>query len=223
MKRQRDGLEDARFIGKFAPVDQNNAAAIGISGVSFFQAHGCHERCGCIVDGFGCIRAATDEGLHDFRLNEFGCEPVWGRANQCCGQAVVLGIASERRAFRDLGIRIRAVRKQVLDEREIAPEDRCMERRIANPRCVGIRAFFQQQARDGAVAAVGSKDKRAHSIRQRIVDIGAGRKQQPKRFDVSRTRGEQQWCASTAEHGVVELLASRALRHLARDGLCIRA
>jgi hypothetical protein len=66
-----------------------------------------------------------------------------------------------------------------VDQIEIASQHRGVQGGIADRGRVRIRAFLEQQRRDATVAAVRGKDESTGSIRERVVDVGAGGQQQP--------------------------------------------
>ena len=75
------------------------------------------------------------------------------------------------------------------------------------------------------MATLGGQNQGTRSIRQGVIDIGAGREQEPHRLGIPGTGPKQQRRASTPQHGVVQFFAARPLRRLARHdlGVCARA
>ena len=94
-----------------------------------------------------------------------------------------------------------------------------MQRGVSAAERVRIRAAFEEQCGDTAVAAVRRQHERADAVGLRIIRVGARFQQQARRLDVAGSRREQQRRRAAAQHGVVQLLASRTLRLLADDGL----
>lgn len=98
-----------------------------------------------------------------------------------------------------------------------------MQRRVSGGDRVRIRAVFQQQRGHVSMAAVRREHERAHAVRLRLVWIRAGLQQRPGRLDVADSRGEQKCGHTAAQHGVIQLFASRPLRLLADDRLGVHA
>ena len=94
-----------------------------------------------------------------------------------------------------------------------------MQRRVAAAERIRIGAVFEQQRRHVAVAAVGREDQGTHTVRLRVVRVCARFQQHPGGLDVADPRGKQQRRGPAAQHRVVQLFASGALRLLVHDGL----
>ena len=109
--------------------------------------------------------------------------------------------------------------EQSLDEVDVASQHRSMKSGIAVVGGIRIGALLEQQRGRLTVAAMRGKHEGAGPVRKRIVDVGAGGKQQTRRARVARSRREQQRCAASAEHRIVQLFATEALRLLTDDRL----
>ena len=118
---------------------------------------------------------------------------------------------------------VRAMREQRLHQFEVALEHSGMQRRVADVVGVRVRAFVEEQRRHLTMTAVRGDDERAGAIGKRVVHVGAGREEQPRRLGVARPRREEQRRAAAARNGVVQLFASGSLRDFAGHRLRVLA